>query len=212
MRMILPAMHTDWEWLTKTIYDPAIFWAMVTAIATVALVFATIGLVWIGLIPLVRSKKADLAERFKEELLTPSAQGIFFLAAHGFLRFVIDRQGEREIGYFSIIKLNENIMQQRLDQMFGDQRIVMTFEMDDKILAPLEEIAYYEKHGEIEFEDAYRIFGDYIDMCWSNAEIVLYIKWLRSTLKADAYKNMEALQKKLREHYEKLRAEGMAAV
>ena len=56
---------------------------------------------------------------------------------------MVDKQsGEREIGYFAIIKLSENIMQQRLDQMFGDQRIVMTFEMDDEVLAPLEEIAY----------------------------------------------------------------------
>jgi hypothetical protein len=51
---------------------------MVAAVATVALVVATIGLVWIGLIPLVRSRKAELAERFKEELLTASAQRIFF--------------------------------------------------------------------------------------------------------------------------------------
>jgi hypothetical protein len=206
-------MKAEWEFLTKTIYDPAIFWVMVTAVATVALVLATIGLVWIGLIPLVRSKKAELAERFKEQLLTPSAQRIFFLAAHGFLTFVIDKQSrDREIGYFAIIKLNENIMQQRLDQMFGDQRIVMTFEMDDEILSPLEEVAYYEKHGEVEFEDVYRIFGDYIDVCWSNSEIVKYIEWLRAKMKADAYKNMEALHKKLRKHYEKLRAKGIAKI
>jgi hypothetical protein len=186
---------------------------MLTAVATVALVLATIGLVWIGLIPLVRSKKAELAERIKEELLTPSARRIFFLASHGFLKFVIDKQGgEREIGYFMIIKPSENIMQQRLDQMFGDQRIVMTFEMDDEILAPLEEVAYYEKHHEMRFKDVYRIFGDYFDVCLSNLEIVKYINWVRSHLKADAYKNMEALQKKLRAHYEKLRAKGKAAV
>jgi hypothetical protein len=129
------------------------------------------------------------------------------------LTFVIDKQqGDREIGYFAIIKLNENIMQQRLDQMFADQRIVMTFEMDDEILAPLEEVAYYEKHGEVEFEDVYRIFGDYIDVCWSNRKIVKYIEWLRSRMKADAYKNMEALHKKLRKYYEKLRAKGIAKI
>jgi|GEM_PF-3817328 len=206
-------MEPEWEFVTKSIYDPAIFWAMVAALATVALVVATIGLVWVGLVPLVRSSKAELAERFKEELLTPPAQGIFFLAAHGFLEFVIDRQTEgREIGYFVIIKLNENIMQERLDQKFGEQRIVMTFEMDDEILSPLEEVAYYERHGEIEFEDVYRIFGDYIDVCWSNPEIVKYINWVRSTMKADVYKNMEALHKKLREHNEKLRAKRKEAV
>jgi hypothetical protein len=203
----------EWEFLTQSIYDPAIFWAMVAAVATVALVVATIGLVWIGLIPLVRSRKAELAERFKEELLTASAQRIFFLAAHNFLKFVIDKQvGDREIGYFAIIKLNENIMRQRLDRMFSDQRIVMTFEIDDQILAPLEEVAYHEKHGEVEFRDVYRIFGDYIDVCWQNAEIVKYIKWVRERQKADAYVNMEVLHKKLRKRYEALKAKGAAAV
>jgi hypothetical protein len=206
-------MEPQCEFWTKTIYDPAIFWAMITAVATVLLVVATILLVWIGLIPLVRNKKAELAERFKEELLTPSAQGIFFHASHGFLTFAVDkRPNGGEIGYFAIIKLSENIMQQRLDQMFGDQRIVMTFEKDDEILAPLEEVAYYEKHGEIEFEDVYRIFGDYIDVCWENGEIVKYIHWLRAHMKKGAYKNMEALQKRLRAHYEKLRMKGMAAI
>jgi len=61
-------------------------------------------------------------------------------------------------------------------------------------------------------EDVYRIFGDYIDVCWSNREIVKYIQWLRSKMKADAYQNMEALHKKLRKRYEKLEAKGMAAV
>jgi hypothetical protein len=203
----------EWEFLTQSIYDPAIFWAMVAAVATVALVVATIGLVWIGLIPLVRSRKAELAERFKEELLTASAQRIFFLAAHNFLKFVIDKQvGDREIGDFAIIKLNEKIMQQRLDQMFSEQRIVMTFEIDDQILAPLEEVAYHEKHGEVEFRDVYRIFGDYIDVCCQNAEIVKYIKWVRERQKADAYVNMEVLHKKLRKRYEELNAKGAAAV
>jgi hypothetical protein len=40
-------MEPQWEFLTKGIYDPAIFWTMVTAIATVLLVVATFCLVWI---------------------------------------------------------------------------------------------------------------------------------------------------------------------
>ena len=51
----------------------------------------------------------------------------------------------------------------------------MTFEMDDQILSPLEEVAYYEQHGEIEFEDVFRIFADYVEVCFSNVAIVEYI-------------------------------------
>jgi hypothetical protein len=103
-------------------------------------------------------------------------------------------------------------MQERLEQIVGKQRIVMTFEMDDYFLAPLEEVAYYEKHHELDFNDVYRIFGDYIDVCWQNSEIVKYIKWVRANYKANVYRNMEALQTKLRSHYEKLKSKGLAAV
>ncbi|HEU0047819.1 MAG TPA: hypothetical protein VFQ43_09480, partial [Nitrososphaera sp.] len=83
-------MKPEWEFITKTIYDPAIFWAMVTAVATVLLVAATVGLVWIGLIPLINARKAEFADRFRSELLSSSAEKIFFLVAHGFVEFRVD--------------------------------------------------------------------------------------------------------------------------
>ena len=206
-------MKPQWEFWTKTIYDPAIFWAFVTAVATVLLVVATILLVWVGLIPLVRSKKAELAERLKTELLTPRAELMFFLVAHGFLKFAVyKRPNGSEIGYFEIIKADENIIQDRMRQIVGEQRIFMTYEMDDYLLSPLEEVAYYTERKEIAFKDAYRIFGDYIDACWQNKEVVKYIDWLRKHLKADAYRRTEALQKTLRAHYEKLKAKGLTVI
>lgn len=30
-------MNTEWEFLTKTFFDPGIFWAMITAVATLIL-------------------------------------------------------------------------------------------------------------------------------------------------------------------------------
>jgi hypothetical protein len=35
--------------------------------------------------------------------------------------------------------VSENIIKQRLEQMLAGQRIILTFEMDDEILSPLEE-------------------------------------------------------------------------
>lgn len=83
-------MKAECEFLTKTIYGPAFFWAMVTAVATVLLVAATVGLVWVGLIPLINARKAEFADRFRSELLSPSAEKIFFLVAHGFAEFRVD--------------------------------------------------------------------------------------------------------------------------
>src|SRR6266849_9097444 len=155
-------MKTEWEWLTKTIYEPEVTWAMVTAIATVLLVIGTAILAWAGVLPLFRARRAELTERFREELLTPTAKRILFLLAHNLLDFRTDPTTGS--GFFFIMPAPENIIAQRLEQILGPQRIVLTFEMDDEILAPLQEVAYYEADGAIDFDDAFRIFGQQIDI------------------------------------------------
>jgi hypothetical protein len=189
-------MEPQWEFWTKTIYDPAIFWAMVTALATVLLVAATLLLVWIGIIPLVRARRADLGERFRSELLRPSTQKIFFLAAHGLFRFQTDPT--TRIGYFMIIQAQENIIDQRLRQLLGEQRIVLTFEMDDEFLSPLEEMARDEEKNVLDFEYVFRNFGDYVDVAMRNEEIRRYVMWLREKAQnPNLYVNLEKLHAKL---------------
>ena len=191
------AMETQWEFLTKTIYDPAVFWAMVTAIATVLLVIATVALVWVGILPLVRARRADLGERFRAELLRPSTQRIFFLASHGLFQFQ-NEDGTTGIGYFMIIQAQENIIEQRLRQMLGEQRIILTFEMDDEFLSPLEEMARDEDKHVLEFEYVFRNFGDYIDVAARNEEIHRYIMWIRKKANdPNLYSNIEKLHAKL---------------
>ena len=189
-------MEPQWEFLTKTIHDPSIFCAMVTAIATVLMVFATIALVWVGVIPLVRERKAEFAERFRLELFTPGAQKIFFLAAQGFLRFEVDATSG--VGFFMIIQAQENIIEQRLRQIFGEQRSVLTFEMDDQFLAPLEEVAHYESIGVIDFEDVYRSFADFVDVAVTNKAIQEYVQWLRKRAGWKVYAQLETLHAKLK--------------
>lgn len=189
-------MHPEWEWLTKTIYDPAVFWAMVTAVATLLLVGATIGLVWIGIIPLVKTQRADLGERFRSELLRPAAQRIFFLASHGLFQFQTDPN--TGIGYFLIIQARENIVEQRLRQLLGEQRIVLTFEMDDEFLSPLEEMARDEEKKILDFEYVFRNFGDYVDVAMRNEQIQRYVMWLRERASnPDLYKYLGKLHAKL---------------
>jgi hypothetical protein len=98
-------MKPQWEFLVKTIYDPAIFWVMVTAVATVLLVAATVVLVWIGLIPLINARKAEFADRFRSELLSPTAEKIFFLVSHGFVEFKVAPTTKRP--FFLIIEPSE---------------------------------------------------------------------------------------------------------
>jgi hypothetical protein len=205
--MILPEMHYEWLFLTKTIYDPEVFWVMVTALMTALLVIGTFVLARMSYLPLVkaqqdeiRTRRAVLAERFRDELLQPAAQKIFFLAAHGFLQFEVNRRNDEDhIGYFTMFHVEPNILQQRLDQITEGQQIVMTFEMDDRILSPLQEVAYYEARGAIDFEDVFRIFADHIDVCFANKEIVKYVAWIRERAPA-VYKDLEKLHKKIKHH------------
>jgi hypothetical protein len=197
-------MKPEWEFLTKTIYDPAIFWAMVTAVATVLLVAATVGLVWIGLIPLINARKAEFADRFRSELLSSSAEKIFFLVAHGFVEFRVDPTTKRP--YFFIIEASENIIKQRIEQMLDGQRIILTFEIDDEILSPLEEVAYYEEKKVLDFDYVYETFADHIDVFMSNKEVVKYITWMRETTGMDVYRKLEKLHAKIKQHAAEVKA------
>lgn len=194
-------MQPQWEWVTKTIYDPVVFWAMVTAVATVLLVAATGLLVWVGVIPLVRNKQADLTERLRQDFLSPIAENVLFLAGHNLLIFVSDppRTGIEGMAFFQIQQMDGNIFQQRLIQIVGNQQIFMTFEIDDRVLTPLEEVAFYVQHGELTYDDAFRVFGGYFDIIFSNREMQRYITWLRQRL-PDAYRRAEQLYERMNAH------------
>jgi hypothetical protein len=199
--MILPVMHYEWFFLTKTIYDPEVFWAMVTAVATILLVAGTFILAVTSYLPLVRARRAELTERFRSELLTPAAQKIFFLASHGLLEFVVDRKDGRDrMAYFGIKGVEPTIFKQRLDQIVGEQQIVITFEVDDRILNPLQEVAHYEKRGEIEFKDVFRIFADYIDVCFKSPAITAYVQWMRKRVGFKVWDELESLHDRIEIH------------
>jgi hypothetical protein len=203
-------MKPEWEFFTKTIYDPAIFWTMVTAVATVLLVAATVALVWIGLIPLINARKAEFANRFRSELLSSSAKKIFFLVAHGFVEFKVDPTTKRP--FFLIIEASENIIKQRIEQMLAGQRIILTFEIDDEILSPLEEVAYYEEKNVLDFDYVYETFADHIDVFMSNKEVVKYITWMRETTGMDVYRKLEKLHAKIKQHAAAVKASSVGTL
>jgi len=91
-----------------------------------------------------------------------------------------------------------HIINDRLRQILEDQRIVLTFEMDDFVLSPLEELAFYEEKGLLEFDYVYDLFAEYIDVFMSNAEVRKYIHWMRETTRIDVYRKLENLQRKIK--------------
>jgi hypothetical protein len=142
--------------------------------------------------------RAEFADRFRAELLSSSAEKIFFLVAHGFVEFRLDPSTKRP--YFFIIEASENIIKQRLEQMLDGQRIILTFEMDDEILSPLEEVAYYEQKNVLDFDYVYETFAEHIDVFMSNEEVVEHITWMRKTTGMDVYRKLEKLHAKIKQH------------
>jgi hypothetical protein len=59
-------MHYELLFVTKTIYDPEIFWVMITALATVTLV----GVAYWQLRSLVRTSRSDFLHRVKKNFFT----------------------------------------------------------------------------------------------------------------------------------------------
>lgn len=71
-------MKPEWEFLTKSIYDPEVFWVTITAVAAVAALF----LVVLAAIPPWGSRewtrRTDLVRRLKEDFLTRRVNAIIF--------------------------------------------------------------------------------------------------------------------------------------
>jgi hypothetical protein len=197
--MILPEMHYEWLFLTKTLCDPEVFWVMVTAIATVLLVVATAGLIyvgWIQLQELVKTSKADFLERMKREFFAIESRRFIFLIEHGLLIFNVSKDN---IGFFSVKPTGSSVLRDAMRELLVDREIYTTFEMDDVLLGPLEDVASFEKMGNVDLKAVYLVFGQYVNDVMENDAIREYIEWARVDDRApDIYDGLEELYRKLK--------------
>lgn len=191
-------MNPEWEFLTKTLYDPAIFWSMATAVCTFLLVLATAALVWVGFVQLrqlVKTSKADFVDRLKRDFFTVEARRLIFLVEHDFLDF---HQPAGEIPYFTIRPVAAVPMRNRMRELEVEGGSISTFTFDDVLLGPLEDVATFEAIGNVELETVYSFFSAYIDDVMTNTALLSYIHWARQDSNApDLYVNLERLHQKL---------------
>ena len=176
-----------WE---KTFNDPVVFWAMVTSVLTAALVLVA----WRELGALARTSKADFIFRLKNNFFTEDARRLLFLVEEDLLQFE-----DSEIPYFTIRKINDPSLRDRFAELGVKCSTVSTYDVDDILLGPLEDVAIFLTGKLITEQHAYGMFDTYVKLCADNAEIWKYIESTRRKQgDSDIYSGFEDLCKRLR--------------
>jgi hypothetical protein len=177
----------EWEFLTKTIFDPTIFWAMLTAVATVFLVlFAA----W-PLRGIAKTRRTELVRHLKEDFLTPRTKAIMFLINHNLIDYEPDAD---TTPFFTFARISGESAQGRIQGTFGETAVLSIFEIDDDILNPLEEVAVLAFAKSITFEDVYALFGNFMQSVAQNEAIQRHIRDMRTNRgAANAYRNLERI-------------------
>lgn len=169
--MILPVMHPEWEWLTKTIYDPAIFWSMLAALMTGSLFVVAY---W-QLHSLAKTSRSDFLHKLKSDFFTKEARQLAFLANEDLLKF----HDETEFPYFEILRRDDSEISRRINELGIEGDSVSIYSVDDALLGPMEDIGVFEKSNLIDLNDAYEVFEAYVNICVMSCGLKEYIVWSR---------------------------------
>jgi hypothetical protein len=184
---------TKWlcELFRKTIHDPAIFWAMVAAVATVVLLF----LAWRQLRSLAKTSRSDFLYRLKSDFFTKEARQLVFLANEDLLQFHI----EPDIPYFEIVERNNPGVSERLKELDIEEKSISIYSVDDVLFGPMEDIAVFEKLKLIGLNEVYEVFGEYVNICVNSPGLKEYLKWsTEGPENADVWENLLNLYGKLK--------------
>ncbi len=111
----------------KTIFDPTIFWVMLTAVATVALVLVG----YFQLAELVRTRKSEFAKKLHEDFSTPIERAVFSVIARKRLRF-------RNTRVFDVIPQETEVIEAIEYEITFTGETISTAEVTRVILNPLE--------------------------------------------------------------------------
>jgi hypothetical protein len=159
-------MKPEWKFLTDTFFEAAVFWVMITAVASIALVI-------LGVIPLIRSKKTELAESLKKDFWVREARVIWFLVGYHLFRF------DPVSGLFAVTAAGNDGLREQIRELLGERRFFTTAEVNNFLLNPLEQMAMFAHIKAIRIEDAYILFGDYVSVVVNDDAIATYILFVR---------------------------------
>ena len=120
-------MTTEWEFLTKSLFDPAIFWTLATALATMALILVAY---W-QLRSLARTSRSDFLFCLRNEFFTEESRRLIFLAEHELLEFHAD-----PIPYFEIVTGGEPSLGPRLEELGIPRKSISAYIVEDVLFGP----------------------------------------------------------------------------
>jgi hypothetical protein len=179
-----------WE---KSFSDPAIFWSMIAALGTIALLCVA----YKQLSDLARTSKADFLHRLKKDFFTEEARRLVFLFDHD----LIDFRGTTPVPFFELRKNSDHEDKDRLKELGIGFHTVSCYTVDDLLLGPLEDIGILEDSKLVDIEHVYQVFDHYVSMLAESRAIRDYIGWVRrENNDPEIYDHFLGLYGRLREH------------
>ncbi len=181
---------------TKAIFDGmfgAIAGGLITAVVTLILIF--VGLQQVH--QLANISNADFMLRRADNFFQPETRKLIQLIEDAYLRFE-ERNPFRD-SYFvpDEAKITSSGLHNDLKQNLLAKRAYSTYEIDDLVLGPLEDLGALEadRRGLISFDLIYDFFSWYICRIWENEEIKRYVNGARKERRGavDLYCRLQSL-------------------
>jgi hypothetical protein len=154
------------DFLLKPVQEPGNFWAMLTAVTTVALAWVA----YRQLGDLARTGKSDFLYKLKKDFFTDEARRLMFLIENDLLEFRF-----AEIPYFQILKSQYPDTDIRLAELGITGSGIGTYLVDDLLLGPLEDVGVLLKRDLLSMDEVYEQFDSYVQTCADNAAIEAYL-------------------------------------
>jgi len=191
-------MKPAYEFLTRTLFDPAIFWAMVTAVATIVLILVAY---W-QLRSLAKTSRSDFLYRLKSDFFNEEARRLVFLAEYDLLKF----HAQDQVPYFEIIGRERPGIADRMRELGIAGDSISVYLVDDVLLGPMEDVGVLEKLGLVTLEEVYEVFVTYINICVESIPLKEYLAWsCKDPQDDDVYDNLFHLYERLKKATPKIR-------
>jgi hypothetical protein len=191
-------MPWTFDFWMKTLQDPGIFWAMLTAITTVALA----AVAYWQLSDLAQTNRSDFIYKLKEDFFTDEARRLVFLVDNDLLQFKV-----ATIPYFEIAIPEDAETRKRIEELGIVGSTLSTYLVDDVLLGPLEDVGVLLKLGRISLRETYEHFDSYVQNCANDNAIQDYLSWSREGEdNEDVYDNFQELSERLEIEGPKIRA------
>jgi len=146
---------------------------------------------WKELESMNNTTNADFIHKLKNDFFTSRTRKLFILVDLKAVKFITKND---DIIYFEVEEEKIKNQPERIKKRLQSKKIYSSYDVDDILLGPLEDIGLFLRKKIIKIEMTYPEFGYYVMRVYENEEIKKYIEYLRKEEEnRDAYENLEFL-------------------